>query len=134
MLEVREITTAADVDFDGAEAITITGALTTDEFTVLSVQVSPGSTGSPVDAADEINIDGLEIDGARGIISGNTNDDITANGFEILTTAGIAPITGNIIAFEMSPGVTNPTDGETLSITAKILIRNSAANPIITTE
>ena len=133
MFEVREIS-VTDVDFDGAQAITITGAAATDEFQVLSLIVVPGTGGTPIAVTDEINIDGLTIDGAIGFLTANTDDDVTATGIEYINLLDINPPTGNVIGFEMSPGTAAPTDGETISVTAKISIRNSAADPVITTE
>ena len=62
MLEIREIS-VTDVDFNGAQSIRITGAVATDEFQLLSLSIVPGTSGTPVIAADEINIDGFSVDG-----------------------------------------------------------------------
>ena len=134
MLELREIS-VTDVDFNGAQSIRITGAVATDEFQIVSLIMSPGTGGTPVDALDEINIDGYTVDGAAGAIINFANVDITAGGIDIISQADVVlPPTGNVITFAMTGGAAPPADGETISFTAKILIRNSAADPVITTS
>jgi len=133
MLELREIS-VTDVDFNGAQSIRITGAAATDEFQIITLTMVPGTGGDPVDAADEINIDGYTVDGAAGDILGFTNTDILT-GIELIAQIDLVlPPTGNVITFAMTGGAAPATDGETLSFTAEILIRNSAADPIITTS
>jgi len=133
MLEIREIS-VTDVDFNGVQSIRITGAAATDEFQIISLIMVPGTVGG-VAVTDEINIDGYTVDGAAGAITTIGDVDITAGGIDIISRADLVlPPTGNVITFAMSPGTAFPTDGETISFTAEILIRNSAANPVITTS
>jgi len=132
MLEFREIG-VTDVDFNGAQSIRVTGAVATDEFQLLTLSIVPGTGGVPVVAADEINIDGFSIDGIDVDFTAITNRDILT-GIEYISALNIDPPTGNVVVLDMSAGVAPPADGETISFTAKILIRNSAADPVITTS
>jgi len=133
MLEFREIT-GVDVDFDALQAITITGALATDEFQLFSLIIQPGVGGTPVGVTEEVNIDGATVDGTTLLITNLVDTDITAAGLELITQLDMfLPPAGNVIDFEMTAGTAAPADGETLTITAKILIRNSAADPVIDT-
>ena len=133
MLEFREIS-VTDVDFNGVQAITITGAVATDEFQLLSLIMVPGTGGTPVAVTDEINIDGATVDGTALLITNLVDEDITAAGLELISQIDlVTPPAGNVIDFEMTGGTVSPADGETISFTAKILIRNSAADPVIDT-
>ena len=133
MLEFREIT-GVDVDFDALQAITITGAVATDEFQLFSLVLQPGVGGAPIAVTDEVNIDGATVDGTTLLITNIVNTDVTAAGLELISQLDMfLPPAGNVIDFEMSAGVTAPADGETLTVTAKILIRNGAADPVIDT-
>jgi len=132
MLELREIT-QDDIDFNAIQAIRFTGASVSDEFTVLSVIILPGSTG-PIQTTDEIDIDGITVDGTIGYVTPDADNDTLAGGIEIISTNDIEAPTGNIIEFEMSSGADPPSDGENINIIAKILIRNSASDPVISTE
>jgi len=131
MLEIREIS-VTNVDYDGAQAITITGAAATDEFTLLALIVDIGTAGG-ITANDQITFDVLTVDGAIGALTTATDVTITTSGAEIISEVDITTPTGNVIAIAMTAGTTFPADGETLDITAKILIRNSASDPVIDT-
>jgi len=132
MLELREIS-VTDVDYNGAQSIRITGAAGTDLFQLLTLSIVPGTDGTPVIAADEINIDGVSVDGVDMDFTAIANQDILT-GIEYISTLDIHPVTGNVIVLDMSDGAAPPADGETISFTATILIRNSASDPVITTS
>ena len=135
-LEVREVT-GVDVEWDETKSIQIVGAQTTDQFQVSALIIAPGVGGTPAGNGEDISLIGATVDGADANILNTLGfSALGANGQEVFTSIFFqGSVTGNDIRIGMAGGFGGDPvdDGDTVTVTAKILIKSGATNPTVRT-